>query len=132
MPKAELSTLPEPELSILLRQRVGANPKRIYVAIQYGAVASGIGIEFDWDDENKKHLGDHKVTPAEFQQLLNNDPVDLNFELIANEERYRSVGLTNGGRLLSVAWTIRKGKVRAITAFPASVSDRKAFLERPK
>jgi uncharacterized DUF497 family protein len=109
---------------------VGAKPERIYVAIQYRAVASGI--KFDWDDENKKHLDTHKVAPAEFEQLLNNDPVDLNFELIDNEERYRSVGLTNGGRLLSVAWTIRKGKVRAITAFPASVSDRKAFLERPK
>ena len=89
-------------------------------------------IEFDWDDENKKHLDAHNVSPAEFEQLLNNDPVDLNFELIDNEERYRSVGLTNSGRLLSVAWTIRKGKVRAITAFPAGVSDRKAFLERPK
>ena len=111
-------------------KRVGANPERIYVAIQYWAVASGI--EFDWDDENKKHLDAHKVAPAEFEQLLNNDPVDLNFERIDNEERYRSVGLTNGGRLLSVVWTIRNGKVRAITAFPASVSDRKAFLEKPK
>ena len=64
--------------------------------------------------------------------MLNNDPVDLSFELIDREERYRSVGLTNGGRLLSVVWTIRRGKARAITAFPASVSDRKAFLERPK
>jgi uncharacterized DUF497 family protein len=109
---------------------VGANPERIYVAIQYWAVASGI--EFDWDDENKKHLDAHKVAPAEFEQLLNNDPVDLNFEQIDNEERYRSVGLTNGGRLLSVVWTIRNGKVRAITAFPASVSDRKAFQEKPK
>jgi uncharacterized DUF497 family protein len=90
------------------------------------------GIEFDWDGENKKHLDAHKVAPAEFEQLLNNDPVDLKFELIDNEERYRSVGLTNAGRLLSVVWTIRKGKVRAITAFPATVSDRKAFLERPQ
>ena len=90
------------------------------------------GIEFDWDDENKKHLDAHKVAPAEFEQLLNNDPIDLDFELIENEERYRSVGLTNAGRLLSVVWTIRTGKVRAITAFPASVSDRKAFLEKPK
>ena len=90
------------------------------------------GIEFDWDDENKKHLDAHKVAPAEFEQLLYNDPIDLNFELIDNEERYRSVGLTNAGRLLSVVWTIRNGKVRAITAFPASVSDRKAFLEKPK
>jgi uncharacterized DUF497 family protein len=111
-------------------ERVGANPERIYVAIQSRAVASGI--EFDWDDENKKHLDAHKVAPEEFEQLLSNDPLDLNFERIDNEERYRSVGLTSGGRLLSVAWTIRRGKVRAITAFPASVSDRKAFLERHK
>jgi len=91
-----------------------------------------IGIEFDWDDENKKHLATHKVAPAEFEPVLNNDPIDLAFDLIDDEERYRSVGLTNGGRLLSVAWTIRNGKVRAITGFPASVSDRKAILERPK
>ena len=90
------------------------------------------GIEFDWDDENTKHLDAHKVAAAEFEQVLNNDPIDLNFELIDKEERYRSVGLTNGRRLLSVAWTIRNGKVRAITAFTASVSDRKAFLENPK
>lgn len=90
------------------------------------------GIEFDWDDENKKHLGAHNVAPAEFEQVLNNDPINLDFDLIGDEERYRSVGLTNSGRLLSVAWTIRNGKVRAITAFPASVSDRKAFLEKPK
>jgi uncharacterized DUF497 family protein len=89
-------------------------------------------IAFDWDDENRNHLDAHNVVPAEFEQLLNNDPVDLDFEVVDNEERYRSVGLTNGGRLLSVAWTIRNGKVRAITAFPASVSDRRAFLERPK
>ena len=64
--------------------------------------------------------------------MLNNDPVDLDYQRIDNEERYRSVGLTDRGRVLSVAWTIRNGKVRAITAFPATVSDRKAFLERPQ
>jgi uncharacterized DUF497 family protein len=90
------------------------------------------GIEFDWDDENRKHLSAHKVAPAEFEQLIGNEPLDLAYERIDNEERYRSVGLTNRGRLLSVVWTIRHGKIRAITAFPASVSDRKAFLERPK
>ena len=89
------------------------------------------GIEFDWDDENRKHLAAHRVSPAEFEQLLSNDPLDLEYQSINHEVRYRSVGLTNGGRLLSVVWTIRNGKVRAITAFPASVSDRKAFLERP-
>jgi len=80
------------------------------------------GIEFDWDDGNTKHLATHDVTPAEFEQVLNNDPLDLDYELIDNEDRYRSVGLTSGGRLLSV--------LRAVTAFPASGPDTKAFLER--
>ena len=94
------------------------------------SVASGI--EFDWVDENRKHLAAHKVLPAEFEQLLHNDPLELGYELSDGEERYRTVGLTNGGRLLSVAWTIRDGKVRAVTAFAAGVADRKAFLERPR
>lgn len=90
------------------------------------------GIEFDWDDENTKHLAAHKVTPTEFEQAMNNDPLDLDYDLIDNEERYRSVGLTNAGRLLSLAWTVRKGKIRAVSAFPAGVSDTKAFLERSR
>ena len=75
------------------------------------------GIEFDWDDENRKHLAAHKVAPAEFEELLHNDPLDLDYALIDNEDTYRSVGLTNGGRLLPVVWTVR-------------LSDRKAFLTR--
>jgi uncharacterized DUF497 family protein len=89
-------------------------------------------IEFDWDRQNKKHLAAHKVAPSEFEQLLNNDPLDLDHQLVGNEVRYRSVGITDRGRLLSAAWTVRDGKVRAITAFPASVSDKQAFLERFK
>ena len=88
------------------------------------------GIEFDWDAENTKHLAAHKVTPAEFEQVMNNDPLDLDYESIRDEERYRSVGLTNVGRFLLVAWTVRFGKIRAVTAYPASVANKKAFLER--
>ena len=88
------------------------------------------GIEFDWDEGNTKHLAAHEVTPAEFEQVLNNDPLDLDYESIDNEERYRSVGLTSEGRLLSVVFTVRNGRLRAVTAFPASAPDAKAFLER--
>ena len=87
----------------------------------------GGGIEFEWDDDNVKHLAAHRVTIGEFEQVMNNDPLDVDFDVIDNEPRYRSVGLTDGGRLLSVGW---KGKLRAVTAFPAGVSDRKAFLAR--
>ena len=47
------------------------------------------GIEFDWDDENKAHLAAHKVTPAEFEQVMDSDPLDAGYDLIAGEERYR-------------------------------------------
>ena len=87
-------------------------------------------IEFDWDEENTKHLAGHKVTRAEFEQVIMNDPVDIAYEWIGDEERYRSVGVADSGRLLSVVWTIRGGKVRGITAFAASASDKKAFQER--
>jgi len=53
-------------------------------------------------------------------------------EVIDGEERYRSVGITNSGRFLLVVWMVRDGKVRAVTAFPASVSNKKTFLERSR
>jgi uncharacterized DUF497 family protein len=86
-------------------------------------------IEFEWDDENRKHLAAHKVTPAEFEYVLTNNAVDLGYESIDDEERYRSAGPTSSGRLLTVVWTPRNGRIRAVTAFPATVSDKKAFLE---
>ena len=86
-------------------------------------------IEFDWDDGNIAHLAAHQVTPTEFEEVLNNGPLDLDYELIDNEERYRAVGITSGGRLLSVVFVVRNGRVRGVTAFPASTLDKKAFLE---
>lgn len=88
------------------------------------------GIEFDWDAGNTRHLAAHHVTPAEFEQVLGNDPLDLDYEVVSGEERYRSVGVTNEGRFLLTVWTIRDGKVRAVTAFPAGMSNRRAFLEK--
>ncbi len=86
-------------------------------------------IEFGWDNENREHLAAHKVAPAEFEYALTNNAVDLGYELIDDEERYRAVSPTSAGRLLTVVWTPRNGSVRAVTAFPATVSDKKAFLE---
>jgi uncharacterized DUF497 family protein len=68
--------------------------------------------------------------PAEFEQVMNNNPLDLDCEVTGEEDRYRSVGITNGGRILSVVWIVREEKVRAVTAFPAPAKDKQQFLER--
>ena len=40
-------------------------------------------------------IGFSPKTPAEFEEVLRNDPLDLDYEVISGEERYRSVGVTN-------------------------------------
>jgi len=34
-------------------------------------------IEFDWDDGNIGHLAVHEVTPVDFEEVIDSDPVDL-------------------------------------------------------
>jgi uncharacterized DUF497 family protein len=46
----------------------------------------------------------------------------LAYEVVGGEQRSRSLGLTDSGRLLVVIWTLRDGKVRAVTAFPAGAT----------
>jgi len=63
---------------------------------------------------------------------MRNHPLDLDFDMTSGEERYRSVGLTDGGRFLLVVWTLRKDKIRAVTAFRATVASKGAFLKRTR
>ena len=63
---------------------------------------------------------------------MNNDTVDIDSDEVDGEERYRSVGVTNLGRILLVVYTIRHGKIRPVTAFNASATNKKDFLKRSR
>jgi uncharacterized DUF497 family protein len=78
------------------------------------------GVEFDWDAANIRHLKRHRVTPAEFDELINGEPMELEYQTRTGEERYKALGATKAGRVLVGIWTPRAGKVRAITAYAAS------------
>ena len=86
-------------------------------------------IEFDWDEQNKKHLKSHGVSPQEFEQVIVNDPLDLEYQVESSEERYKALGVTDNGRVLIVVWTLRAGKVRAVTAYPAGRPYAKLYRE---
>jgi len=83
--------------------------------------------EFDWDSHNEKHLKLHRVSRQEFQQVIANDPLDLEYQTESEEERFKSLGVTNKGRVLIVVWTVREGKIRAVTAYPAGKSYEKLW-----
>lgn len=88
---------------------------------------------FLWDDGNAtKSWERHEVTQAEAEEVFFNRPVFLmDARAGAAERRYNVLGRTNGDRLLSVIFTVRRGLVRPISARPMSRRERSAYAQVP-
>jgi uncharacterized DUF497 family protein len=82
---------------------------------------------FDWDSGNTDHIARHDITPAEAEQVVLNNPIDLNFEVRGGEERIAQIGETDVGRILLVVTTARDDKIRVVTAIPANRKLRKLY-----
>lgn len=75
---------------------------------------------FDWDTGNIDHIAEHGITPAEAQQVVLNDPIDLQLQIWSGEERIAQLGETEAGRILVVITTMRDDLIRVVTAYPAN------------
>ena len=84
-------------------------------------------LQFDWNNENIRHLALHKITRAEAEQVIQNRPVDLGTELRNGEERIAQVGETDTGKILIVVTAMRDKMVRVVTAWPAKERLRRYF-----
>ncbi len=75
-------------------------------------------LEFEWDagniGKNKKH--DIENSEAEQPFFDNKKKIFKDSLHSGGEERFRIVGETNRGRLLFIAFTKRKGRIRIISA----------------
>jgi uncharacterized protein len=65
---------------------------------------------FDWDEDNLKHVAEHGVEPFEAEEVVANDPLDLEEQFRNGEERLMQVGETNALRILVVITTWRGSK----------------------
>jgi uncharacterized DUF497 family protein len=83
-------------------------------------------IEFEWDEHNIGHLRKHKVEPGECEQVFFNIPLtaEPGLKHLRGEERYFALGKTNMDRTLVVIFTVRKTKLRVITARDANKKER--------
>lgn len=81
---------------------------------------------FEWDEANwRKSELKHGVSAAEAQEALLGQPVcQVDVRHSDREQRYAALGVTNGGRRLFVAFTIRRDRVRIISARPMSRKER--------
>jgi uncharacterized DUF497 family protein len=76
-------------------------------------------IGFDWDDGNvRKNWDLHRVTPEEAEDIFFQEPLVIRGDThhSKREKRYYALGRTEVGRMLFVAFTIRRQRIRIISA----------------
>jgi uncharacterized DUF497 family protein len=76
-------------------------------------------LKFDWDASNLDHLAKHGISRDEAEQVVRNNPLELETELRNGERRQQILEETDAGRILLVVVVEMSDKVRAITAWPA-------------
>jgi uncharacterized DUF497 family protein len=65
---------------------------------------------------------------AEAEQVITNEPFDLQFQVTNGEERFVQLGETNAGRILVVVTTWRKSLIRVITAYDAQKAMKRIYV----
>lgn len=85
-------------------------------------------IGFEWDEGNKyKNEKKHKISIKESEEVFESDPLITIKTGVTHEERYQLFGETKSGKLISVIFTLRKNKIRVISASPQSQKERKYY-----
>jgi len=87
---------------------------------------------FDWDQANLlKNWEKHQVSQTECEEVFFNIPLLLTDDLkhSVTEHRYFVLGQTKARRLLFVAFTIRKGQIRVISARPMGRKERTTYAK---
>lgn len=83
-------------------------------------------VGFEWDTGNwKKSELKHGISAVEAEEaLLAGALCQVDSHHSEDEQRYVALGETNEGRLLFVSFTVRKNRIRIISARPMSRKER--------
>ena len=61
-----------------------------------------MNVEFEWDQANIGHIARHKMTPQEVEDIFENDPIMIDFDVVDGEERWTVIGHTAAPRFILV------------------------------
>ena len=86
-------------------------------------------MKFDWDDANRKHIAKHGVAPEEAEDAILIEPLDTDLQELGREHRVLCFGRTRSGRLLTVLYTERRGKIRVVTAYEMTKRQQQMYFE---
>ena len=85
---------------------------------------------FEWDRHNSEKIKSrHNVTPVECEQVFFNIPVVSGDDEKHSEKenRFCVLGQTDSGRLLFLVFTVRRDKLRIISARDMNRKERRAY-----
>jgi uncharacterized protein len=89
--------------------------------------------DFEWDKGNStKSSSKHGVDTAEVESVFTLRfavPIGRQISPVVDEERLWIVGPSVEGRMISVVFTLREGKVRPISSRPANKKEKKLYEE---
>jgi len=86
--------------------------------------------EFEWDDDNIRHIAKHHVSPEEVEDVAFDDEPWIRR---GKKERRYMLGYTIGGRYLFVVYVVKGGGIaRVITAMDMDAKTRKLYLKKGK
>lgn len=88
-------------------------------------------MDFDWDAGNVNHvIAAHGVWPEEVVEAFYNGIVSIRTAIEQGEQRFRVVGRTNQGRILTIVFNRRDDRIRVVTAFDSGPRDVRKYLGR--
>jgi uncharacterized DUF497 family protein len=86
-------------------------------------------MEFDWDAGNLKHIARHGITPREVEEAVLIEPLEADVQPHESEERVLCFGRARSGRLLTILYTERRGKLRVVTAYEMTRQQQRTYFE---
>ena len=87
-------------------------------------------ISFEWDIHNRdKNFAKHRVTDAECEEVFFDEKKKVLKDLLhsGTEKRHITIGRTKNNRVLFTAFTIRKHKIRVISARDLNKKERHLY-----
>ena len=61
----------------------------VYVQLMYTALRDAP--EFDWDEQNERHLANHGISRSDAEDVLSGDHILLEYQMEGNEQRWVAV-----------------------------------------
>ncbi|PYV16607.1 MAG: BrnT family toxin [Acidobacteria bacterium] len=93
-------------------------------------MADEVGLEFDWDESNLRHLARHRISREEFEEAMTNDPVYLGFSDETGGDRWYVLGATSDLRVWYLVFTVRDQRVRPVTGWDAKKKLREMYFRQ--